>query len=135
MTRISMLGLLGLFSTYAPSLVASELKLFPSDIVLTGPHASQRLIAVRVGDGHIDADLTRQSEFVSSNPKVAAVDMGGTIRAVGDGEATILARSGDLKASVLVKVAKTAEPFSWSFQNHVLPVLTKIGCNSGACHG
>jgi Protein of unknown function (DUF1553)/Protein of unknown function (DUF1549) len=23
----------------------------------------------------------------------------------------------------------------WSFRNHVLPVLTKAGCNSGACHG
>jgi hypothetical protein len=23
----------------------------------------------------------------------------------------------------------------WSFRNHVLPVLTKLGCNSGACHG
>ncbi len=23
----------------------------------------------------------------------------------------------------------------WSFRNHVIPVLTKTGCNSGACHG
>jgi hypothetical protein len=23
----------------------------------------------------------------------------------------------------------------WSFRNHVLPVLTRAGCNSGACHG
>src|SRR5205814_7387920 len=23
----------------------------------------------------------------------------------------------------------------WSFRNHVIPVLTKMGCNSGACHG
>ncbi len=23
----------------------------------------------------------------------------------------------------------------WSFTNHVLPVLTKAGCNSGSCHG
>src|SRR5438132_3141143 len=23
----------------------------------------------------------------------------------------------------------------WSFRNHVLPVLTKAACNSGACHG
>ena len=24
---------------------------------------------------------------------------------------------------------------SWSFRNDVQPVLTKAGCNSGACHG
>lgn len=23
----------------------------------------------------------------------------------------------------------------WSFRNHVIPVLTRMGCNSGACHG
>ena len=28
-----------------------------------------------------------------------------------------------------------AKPAEWSFRNHVLPVLTKPGCNSGACHG
>ncbi|MBA3441593.1 MAG: DUF1553 domain-containing protein [Pyrinomonadaceae bacterium] len=26
-------------------------------------------------------------------------------------------------------------PDGWSFRNHVQPVLTKYGCNSGACHG
>jgi hypothetical protein len=26
-------------------------------------------------------------------------------------------------------------PGNWSFRNHVIPVLTKLGCNSGACHG
>jgi hypothetical protein len=23
----------------------------------------------------------------------------------------------------------------WSFRNHVIPVMTRLGCNSGACHG
>jgi hypothetical protein len=23
----------------------------------------------------------------------------------------------------------------WSFRNHVIPVFTRLGCNSGACHG
>lgn len=23
----------------------------------------------------------------------------------------------------------------WNFRNHVIPVLTRLGCNSGACHG
>src|SRR6516162_7165312 len=24
---------------------------------------------------------------------------------------------------------------AWSYRNHVIPMLTKVGCNSGACHG
>jgi len=31
--------------------------------------------------------------------------------------------------------APTAAVPAVSFRNHVLPVLTKVGCNSGACHG
>ena len=28
-----------------------------------------------------------------------------------------------------------SRPFEWSFRNHVEPMLAKLGCNSGACHG
>ena len=28
-----------------------------------------------------------------------------------------------------------SRPFDWSFRNHVEPMLAKLGCNSGACHG
>lgn len=31
--------------------------------------------------------------------------------------------------------APTTQPIQWSFRNDVQPVLTKAGCNSGACHG
>src|SRR4029077_8013420 len=37
------------------------------------------------------------------------------------------------RAQVTVRNFKADEP--WSFTNHVVPVMTKAGCNSGACHG
>src|SRR5205807_8630209 len=39
------------------------------------------------------------------------------------------------KATARIKVARSQAPFTWSFRNHVIPMLTKIGCSSGACHG
>src|ERR1700730_11660553 len=27
------------------------------------------------------------------------------------------------------------EPVPGNFRNHVIPILTRLGCNSGACHG
>src|SRR5262249_34389627 len=36
-------------------------------------------------------------------------------------------------ALFLIAVPVFAQP--WSFRNHVIPVLTKMGCNQGACHG
>lgn len=45
-----------------------------------------------------------------------------------------------LAAFALASVAQDtasvqAPPEGWSFRNHVMPVLTKAGCNQGACHG
>ena len=34
-----------------------------------------------------------------------------------------------------MKVRDFGAPFAWSFRNNVIPVLTKAGCNQGACHG
>src|SRR5439155_9121309 len=74
-----------------PGLRAAELKLLPGDITLTGPHASQRLLAVTATGGVVDSDVSDRAEFASSNPKVATVDAEGIVHAVGDGETTITA--------------------------------------------
>ncbi len=114
---------------------AADLKIFPADAVLTGPRASQRLIVLAESDGKIVGDLTSKAEFASSNDAVASVDQGGLVRPVADGEAVITASYEGQQATARVKVTKSKEPFTWSFRNHVIPMMTKIGCNSGACHG
>jgi len=122
---------------YGPISVASaaELKVLPADTVLTGSHASQRLLVVATENGQVVGDRTPETRFVSSDPKVAAVDENGVVQAVGDGTATITATQDGKQTTAKIRVAKTKEPFAWSYQNHVTPVLTRFGCNSGACHG
>lgn len=115
--------------------LAGQLQVEPAALTLTGPKATQRLLVLDTNAGTVHGDRTRQATFTSSNPKVAAVDAAGQVRAVGDGEATITATHGDRAASAKVTVTKTREPFDESFTNHVIPVLTRLGCNSGACHG
>ncbi len=46
-----------------------------------------------------------------------------------------MATVGDRRARSEVAVAGMDQPFVWSFRNHVESVLSKTGCNSGACHG
>jgi len=114
---------------------AAELKLLPADVMLTGPHASQRLILVAEEDGKVVADRTPDAKFASSQPAVATVDERGVVRPVADGEAVITATHRDKEATAKVKVTKAKEPTPFSFTNDVIPLLTKVGCNSGACHG
>jgi hypothetical protein len=115
--------------------VVGDVQIQPAEITLTGPKATQRLLVLQAAASAVSGDLTRQAKFASSNPTVATVDDAGRVHPVGDGEATITATVGDAKATAKVKVEKTGEPFDWSFANHVVPVLTRLGCNSGACHG
>lgn len=114
---------------------AAELRLLPGDISLTGPHATQRLILLSAESGKSIGEVTAQASFTSSNPAIATIEPSGIVEAVGDGEATITATLDDQKVTAKVKVAKTRDPFTYSFRNHVIPLMTKIGCNSGACHG
>ncbi len=121
---------------FALSTVAEpELTLLPADTALIGPESSQRLVVESASDGKFTGDVTAKASFASSNPAVATVDAAGMVRPAGDGEATMTATVDGRQATAKVVVTKFKEPFTWSFRNHVIPAMTKLGCNSGACHG
>lgn len=113
----------------APSLVV-----LPASVTLTGPKASQRLVVEARREAFV-GDLTAKARWASSNPKVAVVDATGRVRPVADGTATLTAVVDGRKAFATVRVKESGKPWVWSFTNHIQPVLTKTGCNSGACHG
>lgn len=113
---------------------AAELMLLPEQFELNTPESSQRLLVQRSEAGEFTEQLTAGIEWASSNPQVATVSDGMVIP-VGNGEAVITAKLGDDSATAQVVVKGMDQPFAWSFQNHVMPVLAKRGCNSGACHG
>ena len=114
---------------------AQDVTVWPAKIVLDGPKQTQQLvIQVRHPDGH-EEDVTRAAAFTSSDPKVARVGETGRIEGAADGEATVTARVSGRTAAVKVTVRGAGRPYVPSFANAVLPVMTKAGCNSGACHG
>jgi hypothetical protein len=109
--------------------------LLPGDIVLRGQGSRQQLIVgTRQGEAYVGA-VTASATFSSSNPNVASVDTDGVVSAVADGRAIVTARVGDATASTVVQIDRASTPYPLSFRNHVVPVLTKAGCNSGPCHG
>ncbi len=114
---------------------AGDLRVLPPDVTLTGPKASAKLLVVDEANGRATADLGDAAAFASSDANVVKVDPDGTVHPVADGEATVTAKVGDRVAAAKVRVAKVKEPFEWTFRNHVQPVMTRTGCNQGACHG
>lgn len=111
---------------------AQELKLLPAELHLVGPENRQRLLAEKTsGSQYVGQG---DAQWTTSDPKVATVD-NGVVVPQGNGTATITAKSGQLTASAKVTVERFEQPHVWTFRNHVLAVLAKTGCNSGACHG
>ncbi len=118
----------------AVPLLAQKLAILPPSVDLFGPEAKQQMVAEAALATHQE-DWTRIAEWSSSDSKIASIDKDGLVRPVADGEATITARAKGISASVRVRVKNSHAAFTWSFRNDVIPVMTKMGCNQGACHG
>lgn len=114
---------------------AGELVILPERTVLRGQGARQQLMIEKRVDGSFVGPETDDAKFSSSNPHVASVDEAGVVTAVADGRATLTARVEGRSLSTVIEVEHASAKYPVSFRNHVVPVLTKAGCNSGPCHG
>jgi hypothetical protein len=125
----------------APALVLAaesapdRLSIEPAEAVLDGRRASAQLIATGHDADGAARDLTREVRWTSSDPALVIVHPGGRIEPQGNGDAKVYARLGSSEAETVVRIrnAETAHPIQ--FAHEVLPALTKVGCNQGACHG
>src|ERR1041385_2794488 len=113
------------------AMLAQQLTVLPGSVTLSTPESREQLIAEATVGNHQE-DWTAKVKWASSDARVAAVDEKGFVTPVSDGEATITANGG---ASTKVRVTNSKATFTWSFRNNVIPVMTKVGCNQGACHG
>ena len=128
--RIASLLMLAVSLQAAPA----KLTLYPQSVTLNSRESRQQLLAQASVDGKGE-DWTRNAIWTSSNPSIVEVDAAGMVAPKSDGEATITAKQGETSATLQVKVNGYTKPFAWAFREHVVPVLSKRGCNQGSCHG
>jgi hypothetical protein len=120
--------------TCAPAVADETVQLLPAQFTLTGPAARQSLLLETFSGASATGHLAEGAQFVSSDPGVVKIE-GNVALPVANGKATVTATAGTHTASADVVVADVDKPLAWSFRNHVESVLSKAGCNSGACHG
>jgi hypothetical protein len=120
-----------------PSSLATltKIAILPSSVSLSGPHSSQRLVVEGTFlDGHQE-DLTSRAALAVSNTAIGLLNRDRLLLPVADGHATISATLRGHQAVAPLTVSDYFTATTWSFRNDVLPVMTKVGCNSGPCHG
>ncbi|MEZ6043268.1 MAG: DUF1549 domain-containing protein [Planctomycetaceae bacterium] len=116
--------------------VVSAIAVFPQTISLSG-HFDQAQILVASGhsfESKAAVDLTQQAEFHSHDSAVVSVSNSGRLTAVSNGRTTITVKAAGLEEQVDVTVSGIGEVPAVTFDNHVRPILSRLGCNAGACH-
>jgi len=82
-----------------------------------------------------DQDRTRAAKYASTAPAVATVDDKGYVKPAGNGKAVIQISLGASTLKIPVTVAGFGDGRAIDFRTEVMPLMSKLGCNAGGCHG
>ena len=115
-----------------------SLEIDPGVVQIRGSdNTAAGVVVTGLTDQSRTVDLTHDSttRYESLDPRVVGVDRDGLVTPLGDGEATIVVHAGSRTAKVKVIVDDFANKRPIHFAGEVVPILSKLGCNSGVCHG
>ena len=94
---------------------------------------TQILVSARLDSGDL-IDVTRMVEAKAPGACVE-VSRSGQVRPVADGKVSLTLALGTLKAELPVAVTGMGKTPRVDFVHDVNPVMSRLGCNSGTCHG
>ena len=103
--------------------------------LLHGQDARRQLIVTGAYDSGQFHDLTHSSTYTLSTAGVVTVDKEGFVEPIGDGEVTVTATSAGKTAIIKLTVERFSDPIPINFPNQITPIFSKLGCNTGGCHG
>ena len=109
------------------------LSVVPAEISLAGSTSyAQLVVSARLESGET-VDVTRRVKIEA--PDSVRVSPNGMVRPVADGKGAIRLRLADKSVEVPLEIRGQAEPLEPSFVRDVSPVMSKLGCSAGTCHG
>ena len=122
------------------SAVADEttFQVTPAEVLLRGNFSQAQLLVSSTApssDATADSeDLTPSANYESNDPSIVTVAGAGQLLAIGNGQAIVTVFVGDQTSQVAVTVEGVAAQPAVTFDMHIRPVISRLGCNAGACH-
>ncbi len=102
---------------------------------ISGPEARLQVVVTGTLPGGKLQDFSTKARYTVAPADIVAVDPHGLVTPLKDGKVLLTATAGKAKASVEIGVERFADAPPINFPNQIVPVFTKLGCNSGGCHG
>ncbi len=95
---------------------------------------AQLLVTARMSDG-TRADVTRMAKITAANDGVIDIDSRGMVRPDKDGSSSVKISFLGKTANVPVTVAGMNMALKPDYVRDIMPIMSKLGCNQGTCHG
>ncbi|MCG8652945.1 MAG: DUF1549 domain-containing protein [Pirellulales bacterium] len=103
---------------------------------LVGQNARKQLVVTGVYSSQQRHDLTHEVAYSVDRPDVVRITDSGLVIPLADGEANVTARhASGQAATVRLAVSNCGVELPVNFENEIVPIFTKLGCNAGGCHG
>lgn len=115
-----------------PGVIALSVE--PREIQLNGKFDYNQLLLTAVKGNGESYDASRNFTF-EVDSDVVKVSKSGMVEPVKDGEATLTIVHKNQSSTLSVRVAGVGDDFTPDYVRDVMPVLSKLGCNAGTCHG
>jgi WD40 repeat protein len=94
---------------------------------------AQLVVSGKLRNGTI-LDVTRSVDFKVANEKLVSISSSGLIRVLSAGQSEIMVSLGQHSIKIPVEVV-SANVQKVDYIRDVMPVMSKVGCNAGTCHG
>lgn len=121
--------------TAAVASPVTRLEALPPTVRLVGPMAVQRLLVTAVRADGTRQDVTEEAAFVAKKPQMAIVSERGEVEPKADGQAVVVALWRGKSVTVPITISGARRATEVSFTQDVVPVLARLGCSMGTCHG
>jgi Protein of unknown function (DUF1549)/Protein of unknown function (DUF1553) len=114
--------------------VLTAVQCFPAEIKLTSASSRQQLVVEATYSDGVTLDVTAQAKFSAANSHLAKITQA-IVAPTTDGQTELKVSFSGHTVVVPLSVAGATVPEPISFNHDVMPIFTKAGCNTGACHG
>lgn len=115
----------------------SQLVVEPSKIEFASPYAYAQLVVTAVLENGATVDVTRSCDI--ETPKWVSLSSRGLVRPDSDGKGLISVRFGQESESIPVSASGVTgdgvDHGAVDYIRDVSPIMSRLGCNSGTCHG
>ena len=130
---------LWVLATLCPAVIqAADFVVVPARVELKEEFAKSQLVVTQSDPQGavtvLSPDLTPQAKFASADPGIVTVSPNGSLLAVKNGQTQVTVTVGETSRPIDVVVSGVDPASKVSFLEHVQPILSKSGCNAGACH-